>query len=108
MAKKPAKTVVEARPAKGDGNPTDRAVTVLEHAQFLAESVRVNAQTEADRVLSEARAEADAIEARVAELRAAIPALDNDYALRRSIGLRELAAARDEITRLQAESIRAV
>lgn len=96
-------TMAFASMAQG-GAGSDRAVSVLREAQSLAEIVQADAQATADRLVADAQARAAVIEARVAELKAAIPALENDLALRRSLGLRELTAARDEITRLQAEA----
>jgi len=85
---------------------TVHAVSLLQQTQALADALRTDAEIAAGRLIAAATAEADSIRLRVADLRAAIPALENDLSLRRSLGQRELAEAESGLTQVRMEANR--
>ena len=85
---------------------TVHAVSLLQQTQALADALRTDAEVTAGRLIAAATAEADAIRVRVADLRAAIPALENDLSLRRSLGARELAEAENNLGQVRLEANR--
>jgi len=85
---------------------TVHAVSLLQQTQALADALRTDAEIAAGRLIAAATAEADSIRLRVADLRAAIPALENDLSLRRSLGQRELAEAEGGLVQVRMEANR--
>jgi len=85
---------------------TVHAVSLLQQTQALADALRTDAEIAAGRLIAAATAEADSIRLRVADLRAAIPALENDLSLRRSLGQRELAEAEGGLVQVRLEANR--
>jgi len=85
-----------------------QAVDLIEQAQSLADGVRADAVAQAARLVAEAHDEADSIRTSMAELRASIPAMENDFQLRRSLALQELGDAQAAIAGARAEARRIV
>jgi len=83
-----------------------QAVDLLGNAQTLADGLRSEAEATAAHLIAEATQEAESIRAQVAELQDAIPTIENDFAIRRSLVLQELANAQADLVTTRAEANR--